>query len=101
MTVLRAIPRGFLAIPAVARRLWILFLLDLRRDLLGTLQLATEGMLAVFLGVLFRGRGFWGFAWGLGIFMISALDELFSDLLSGRLALSIQMREPPRLGFDQ
>ena len=47
----------------------------------------------------------WGeflrFAWGWGIFMISALDELFSDLLSGRLALSIQLRESPRLDFDQ
>lgn len=73
MTVLKAIPRGFLAMPEVARRFWILFLLDLRRDLLGTLQLATEGMLAVcFVWYLFWGS--FKVCVGLGIFMISALN---------------------------
>jgi len=46
MTLLVAVPLGFFEIPAAALRFWILFLLALRLDLFGTLQLATEGMLA-------------------------------------------------------
>jgi hypothetical protein len=83
-----------------ARRFWILFLFALRRDLLGTLQLATEGMLAgLVLCVYFfsgRVRGLRG----VGDFY-DICEELFSDLLSGGLTLSIELREPPRLCFDQ
>lgn len=46
ITLLKAVPLGFLAIPAVALRLCTLVLFALRLDLLGTLQFATEGMLA-------------------------------------------------------